>query len=379
MPRTLKVGVIGTGTISSAYFRLAKNFKDIEIVACADLNAAAAEAKAKEFGIKAMTVDALLKDKSIEIIVNLTIPAAHFAVTKQCLDAGKHVYSEKPFVLSMKEGEAIRKLAEKKGLQVASAPDTFLGGAHQTARKLIDDGKVGKILSGACYVAGFGMEHWHPQPDFYFKPGGGPILDMGPYYLHNLINLIGPVTRVGALSGTGKPIRTISSQPRAGQTIKVETPTSYLALLEFASGAQVTLSASWDVWAHRHANMELYGLEGSLYVPDPNFFGGDLQMTTRDGDPVSVDQGGHPLGVINENHGPGRDFANFRTAGIADMAIGIRDGRDVRCSMERALHAVDIMTAIMKSGESKKFVSLSTTCTRPAHLGVKEAKGMMRA
>jgi predicted dehydrogenase len=377
MSRILNVGVIGCGTISSAYFRLAKNFKDIAISGCADLNPAAAEAKAKEFGLRAMSVERLLADPAIEIVVNLTIPAAHFAVTKQCLEAGKHVYSEKPFVLTLEEGLAIKAIADARGLKVASAPDTFLGGAHQTARKLIDEGKVGKILSGACYVMGFGMEHWHPNPDFYFKPGGGPILDMGPYYLHNLINLIGPVKRVAALSGTGKPLRTISSQPRAGETIKVETPTSYLALLEFASGAQVTLSASWDVYAHRHANMELYGLEGSLYVPDPNFFGGELLVTERNGDPKPADQGGHPMSVVNDNHGPGRDFANYRTAGIADMAIGIREGRDIRCSMERALHAVEIMTAIMASGEKKQFIELTTTCTRPAHLGVAEAKAMM--
>jgi predicted dehydrogenase len=377
MSKVTKVGVIGCGTISGAYFKLAKNFQPIEITACADLDPAAAAAKAKEFGLKAMSVAELLKDKSIDIVVNLTIPAAHFAVTKQILSAGKHVYSEKPFVLSMKEARAIEKLANSKGLKVASAPDTFLGGAHQTARKLIDDGKVGKILSGACYVMGFGMEHWHPNPDFYFKPGGGPILDMGPYYLHNLINLVGPVQRVAALSGMGKPSRTISSKPRAGETIKVETPTSYLALLEFVSGAQITLSASWDVWAHRHANMELYGAEGSLYVPDPNFFGGDLMMTKKNGDPVLVDQGGHPMSVINDHHGPGRDFANYRTAGIADMAIAIREGRDVRCSMERATHAVDVLTAIMQSGGAGRFITLSTTCTQPAHLGVKEAKGMM--
>jgi predicted dehydrogenase len=372
-----KIGVIGCGTISSAYFRLSKNFPDIAITACADLNPAAAEAKAKEFDVKAMSIAALLADPSIAIILNLTIPAAHFPVTKQCLEAGKHVYSEKPFVLSLKEGLAIQKLAEARGLKVASAPDTFMGGAHQTARKLIDDGKVGKILSGACYVMGFGMEHWHPNPDFYFKKGGGPILDMGPYYLHNLINLVGPVKRVAALAGTGKPIRTISSQLRAGDTITVETPTSYLALMEFASGAQITLSASWDVWAHRHANMELYGAEGSLYVPDPNFFGGELLVTERQGAPMAADHGGHPMSVINDNHGPGRDFANYRTAGLADMAIGIREGRDIRCSMERALHAVEVLTAIMESGETGQFVDLRTSCTRPAHLGVAEARAMM--
>jgi predicted dehydrogenase len=377
MTSPTKVGVIGCGNISTAYFKLARNFKDIAITACADLNPAAAEAKAKEFGLTAMSIEALLADRSIAIIVNLTIPAAHFSVTKQCLEAGKHVYSEKPFVLSMAEGLAIRNLARERGLQVASAPDTFMGGAHQTARKLIDDGKVGKILSGACYVMGFGMEHWHPNPDFFFKPGGGPMLDMGPYYIHNLINLIGPVTRVAALSATGRPVRTISSQPRAGETIAVETPTSYLALLDFATGAQVTLSTSWDVYAHRHANMELYGLEGSLYVPDPNFFGGELLVTEKNGEPKAADHGGHPFSVINDNHGPGRDFANYRTAGLADMAIGIREGRAIRCSLDLALHAVEVMTGIMRSGAEKRFVEMETSCARPAYLSPAEATAMM--
>ena len=376
MSKPLIVGVIGCGTISAAYFRLAKQFKDFIITACADMKHAAAETRAQEFGLKAVSVEALLADKEIDIILNLTIPAAHFAVTRQCLDVGKHVYSEKPFVLSMAEGLALQKLAKDRGLKVCSAPDTFLGGAHQTARKVLDDGVVGDIRSGACAVMGFGMEHWHPNPDFYFKAGGGPILDMGPYYLHNLINLIGPVRRVAALSSMGSAIRTISSQPRAGETIAVETPTHYLALMEFVNGAQITLSASWDVWANRQANMELYGSKGSLYVPDPNLFGGDVLVTDKNSDPVIVDQGGHPLGIGNEPHHHGL-MANYRTAGLADMAAAIKTNRDMRCSLDRALHAVDIMTAIMRSGTEGKFVELSTTCTRPLALGVTEAKSLL--
>jgi predicted dehydrogenase len=378
MAKPTRVGIIGTGNISSAYFKLARLFKDIEIVAGADQNIEAAKAKASEFGFKPMSVKDLLADPSIEIAVNLTVPAAHFAVTRQCLQAGKHVYSEKPVVLSMKEGLALKALADKKSLKIASAPDTFMGASHQAARHLIDAGRIGKVLSGTCAVMGFGMEHWHPNPDFFFKPGGGPMLDMGPYYLHNLINLVGPVKRVAALSGIGWPLRTISSQPRAGQTIKVETPTTFFALLECVSGAQITLSASWDVWAHRHANMELYGSEGSLYVPDPNFFGGELLMTKRDAAPEPIDFSDNPLGVINDNHGPGREFANYRTVGLADMAVAIREGRDMRCSYDRALHAIEIMTGIMKSGETGKFVAMKTTCTRPAALSAKDARQLFR-
>ena len=195
MAKKLGIGVIGCGNISKAYFSLAPLFRGIEMRACADINMDAARARAKEFKLRAETVDDLLKANDIDIIVNLTIPAVHYEVSKRVLDAGKHVYSEKPFVLSLKEGQDLKARAEKKGLRIGSAPDTFLGGAHQLVRELIDEGKLGKITSGTCHVMGHGMEHWHPNPDFFFQPGAGPVLDIGPYYITNLIQLIGPVSR----------------------------------------------------------------------------------------------------------------------------------------------------------------------------------------
>ena len=194
------VGIIGCGNISSAYLKLAPLFGSIEVLAVADLNTEAAAARADEFSVRADTIDALLASDDIEIVVNLTIPAAHFEVTKRILEAGKHAYSEKPFVLTLEEGEALRALAASKGLRVGSAPDTFLGGAHQLARATIDDGKVGKIIGGTCHVMSHGMENWHPNPDFFFQPGGGPILDLGPYYVTNLVQLIGPVKAVSAMA-----------------------------------------------------------------------------------------------------------------------------------------------------------------------------------
>ena len=250
MAKTLGVGIIGCGNISAAYMRLAPLFKSIEVRACADIDAKAAQARAAEFGLRAETVDGLLAADDIDIVVNLTIPAAHYEVSKRILDAGKHVYSEKPFVLSLKEGQDIAKRAAKKGLRVGSAPDTFLGGAHQHARHLIDSGAIGKVTSGTAYVMSHGMEHWHPNPDFFFKPGAGPVLDIGPYYVTNLIQLIGPVKRVGAISSTPAPVRTITSKPRSGQKIKVETPTTIHAVLEFENGATVAMGTSWDVWSH---------------------------------------------------------------------------------------------------------------------------------
>jgi len=376
MAKKLGVGVIGCGNISAAYFRLAPLFRGIEMRACADINAEAAKARAAEFGLRAETIDGLLAAADIDIIVNLTVPAAHYEVSKQILDAGKHVYSEKPFVLSVAEGLDLKKRAEKKGLRIGSAPDTFLGGAHQLARDIIDSGKLGRITSGTCHVMNHGMEHWHPNPDFFFQPGGGPILDLGPYYLANLIQLIGPVKQVAALTTIPFKERTISSKPRFGEKVPVNTPTTIHALLEFANGAAVSLNASWDVWQHGHAPMELFGDEGTIYVPDPNFFGGNVRYTQK-ADPVKkLPKWDHPFAVPNQQHSQGM-MANYRAAGLADMAIAIGEGRPHRCSMELALHAVDVMTGVLKSGETGKFVAMKTTCERPAALGVREARALL--
>jgi predicted dehydrogenase len=377
MGKTLGVGIIGCGNISAAYLKLAPLFRGIEMKAVADIDMAAAKARAAEFGVEAQTVKELLKNPRIDIVVNLTVPAAHYKVTKQCLEAGKHVYSEKPLCLSVAEGSELLKLARKKKLRAGCAPDTILGGAHQLARKAIDDGMIGKVTSGSAHVLNFGMEHWHPNPDFFFKPGGGPVLDLGPYYIGNLINLIGPVKRVAALSGMARKQRVIKSEPRKGEKLNVKTPTSFQALLEFANGAQVAFSASWDVFAHRHPNMELYGTEGAIFVPDPNFFGGEVSVAGSDGVVKALDPWDHPLGVPNQKHPKGK-VANYRTAGLADMALGILGKRDFRCSIERTLHAVDVMTAILRSGETGKFVTLKTTCTRPKALGPEEARRLFK-
>jgi predicted dehydrogenase len=376
MARKLGVGVIGCGNISKSYFGLAPMFRGIEMRACADISAEAAKARAKEFSLRAETVDGLLAADDIDIVVNLTIPAAHYEVSRQVLDAGKHLYSEKPFVLSVKEGLDLKKRAEKKGLRIGSAPDTFLGGSHQLARALVDSGKLGRITSGTCHVMSHGMEHWHPNPDFFFLPGGGPILDLGPYYIANLVQLIGPVARVASIVATPRTERTIANGPRNGEKVPVLTPTTVLALLEFQNGAAITFDASWDVWDHGHSPMELYGEDGSLYMPDPNFFGGELRYTTA-GKPVKkLPKWDHPFGVPNQKHSHGM-MANYRTAGLADMALAIADGRPHRCSLEAALHVVDVMTGILKSGETKKFVDMQTSCERPAALGVKEARALL--
>lgn len=372
MTNTLGIGILGCGNISAAYMRLSPMFKGIEVRACADLNEEAAKSRAEEFGLRSETVEGLLAASDIDIIVNLTVPNAHFEVSKSVLQAGKHVYSEKPFVLSLEEGQELAKISSEKGLRVGSAPDTFLGGSHQLARHLVDSNAVGKITSGTCFVQSPGMEMWHPNPDFFFKPGGGPILDLGPYYISNLVQLLGPVESVTAMSSSASEERTITSQPRHGEKITVETPTTIHAVLQFKSGAQITYCASWDVWEHGHSNMELYGQAGTLHVPDPNFFGGEVRMTEKGAFVNIPDAWSHPFAKANDGI-----RANYRTAGLADMAQAILAGRPHRCSLEFSLHVVDVMTSILKSGETRQFITMETSCDRPEALGPDAAQGLL--
>jgi predicted dehydrogenase len=373
------IGIIGCGNISSAYLRLAPLFKGLNVRGVADVNMEVAEAQATTFNTTAYSVDDLLARRDIDVVINLTIPAAHFDVTRRILQAGKHAYSEKPLVLTLAEGEELRSLAAAKGLRVGCAPDTFLGAAHQQARDMIDSGVLGQITTGNAAIQGHGPESWHPNPAFFYLPGAGPIMDMGPYYIANLINLLGPVRRVGALTSAASPTRVIGSGDMAGQAVPVKTPSNIQALLEFQSGATIAFSASWDVWHHKRNHFELYGTEGTLYVPDPNFFGGALQMAGADGILHDVAPWDHPFGVINDKSHQGAPLANYRTAGLADMVAAIAAGRDTRCSLERTLHGVDVMTSILKSGETGQFVTLSTTCTRPEALAPAAARALLRA
>ena len=374
----LGIGIIGAGNISTSYLRLAPLFKGLEVRAVADVNMDAAKARGEEFNVRAQSVDDLLANPDLDVVINLTIPDAHYGVTKRILEAGKHAYSEKPLVLTLEQGVTLRDLAKAKGLAVGCAPDTFLGGAHQQARAALDEGRVGQITAGSAAVLNHGMEHWHPNPDFFFLPGAGPMLDLGPYYVADLINFLGPVARVGALTSSAQAERRISNGPRDGETVPVKTPTNIHALLEFHSGATITLSTSWDVWHHKRNHFELYGTEGTLYVPDPNFFGGTVEIGGKDGSLTELPPWDHPFGVPNQEHGDRGPLANYRTAGLADMVAALQEGRDARCSLERTLHGVEVMTACLKSGETGQFVTLTTTCTRPAALSPAEARALLR-
>jgi predicted dehydrogenase len=372
MTKDLRVGIIGCGNISTAYLQLASMFKGYDIVAVADINMDNARARAAEFDVRAQTVDDLLAAADVDLVINLTIPAAHVDVSRAILKAGKHVYSEKPFVLSLAEAQELGDIAKAEGVRIGSAPDTFMGGSHQLARNLIDAGAIGKVTSGTAVVMSSGMEDWHPNPDFFFQKGGGPILDLGPYYICNLVQLLGPVQKVTSFTGMASDTRTIQNGPRNGETVPVETPTTIQSVLSFESGAIITLLASWDVWASNHPIMELYGSEGTMDVPDPNFFGGILTVTERSGDPVEKSWD-HPFSVPNFEE----TQANYRGAALADMALAIAEGRPHRCNDEFATHVVEVMTAILEAGETGTVMTMTTTCSKPDVLGPDAARALL--
>jgi predicted dehydrogenase len=380
MARTYGIGIIGAGNISMAYLQLAPMFKGLEVRAIADLLPEAARARGHEFGVVAMTPDEMLAHSEIDVVVNLTVPRAHYLVSIDAISAGKHVYSEKPFVLSLKEGKALKRAADKAGLRVGSAPDTWLGGAHQQVRDMVDRGEVGKITHGTTHVMSRGMEHWHPNPTFFFQPGGGPVLDMGPYYITELVQLLGPVRRVTAFTGRGLTTRTVTTPnvPMTGKKIKIEVPTTIHGVLEFHSGALITIGASWDTHGHGHHNIELYGTNGSIFAPDPNFFGGEIFASDVAGTRRKVEPWDHPFGRYNFTDINGVQRANYRAAGLADMMQAIDKGRPARCGIDVALHVVDVMTSLLKAGETGRVITLTTTCERPKALKPKDAQALLK-
>jgi predicted dehydrogenase len=380
MAKTYGVGIIGAGNISSAYLRLAPMFKGFEIRAIADILPEAAKRQADLFGVRAVSPDQLLSDPEIDVVVNLTNPSSHYRISMDAISAGKHAYSEKPLTLTLDEGKSLKFAAEERELRVCSAPDTFLGGAHQQVRNLLDSGKLGRISSGTAHVMSRGMEHWHPNPEFFFQVGAGPILDLGPYYVTELIHLIGPIKRVTAFTGMAKAVRTVTTPnaPTTGSKISVATPTTIHGVMEFHNGAIVSIGASWDVYSHGHHNIELYGSEGSVYVPDPNFFGGDIAITDQDGVKTIAAPWSHPLGKANQENPNGPPRANYRSAGLADMVQAIDLGRPARCGIDVSLHAVDVTTSLLRAGESGRVITLSTTCERPAALNPDDARALLK-
>lgn len=352
----IQVGVIGCGNISDAYFKAAPQFPVLKMMAVADINMAAANAKAETYGLKAMSVDELLADEDIDIILNLTTPQYHIEVGLQAIAAGKHVYSEKPLALTVEQAMSLVDAAKAKNLRAGCAPDTFLGGVHQTARKAIDDGAIGEVIAGTAFMMCSGHERWHPNPDFYYQAGGGPMLDMGPYYITALINMLGPVDKVVGMAKRTYGSRSIKSGDREGESFDVNVDTHFSGIMQFANGATVTMTQSFDVHKHEHSPIEIYGQKGSMLVADPNKFEGEIKTSVGLGDWQAVEQ--------THLYGDG----DYRILGLADMAQAIVSDRPHRASLELSLHVLEVMQAIQMASDEERVVTLQHQCERPAAL-----------
>lgn len=353
-----KVGIVGCGNISGIYLKNCQQvFEILEVAACADLVAERARTQAEEFAVpRACTVEELLADDDIEIVIDLTPPGAHAEVALAALEAGKSVHNEKPLAVTRADARKLLSTAADKGLRVGCAPDTFMGAGLQTCRKLIDDGWIGEPVAATAFMTCHGHESWHPDPEFYYKPGGGPMLDMGPYYLTALVALMGPVKRVTGSTRITFPERLITSRPKSGTKIAVEVPTHVAGVMDFASGAVATIITSFDVWAANLPRIEIYGTEGSLSVPDPNGFGGPVRVRRAGAEGWTDVALTHPYAE------------NGRGIGVADMACGLRSGRGHRASGELAYHVLDVMYAFEDASEQGRHVHPDSTCDRPAPL-----------
>jgi predicted dehydrogenase len=359
MAKPVRVGVVGCGAISGAYFANSKHYPILEIAACADLNRQAAEKKAAEFAIpKIQSVEEMMADDSIDIILNLTIPNAHASICLQALDSRKHVYTEKPLAITRHDGRAILKKAREKKLLACGAPDTFLGAGLQTARKAIDDGSIGRPVAFTAFMMCPGHESWHPSPEFYYQPGGGPMLDMGPYYITALLNLLGPIKRLCGFGCIAIPQRTIGSKPKFGQKIAVQTPDHMTGSIEFEQRAIGTIVMSFATRFPQYDGqtpITIYGTEGTLLVPDPNKFGGPVKIRRND-EPEFRE-----LPLI------ATDFRD-RSIGLADMAAAIREKRAPRASGDQCLAALDAMLGFEDSSKNGKAYLPLAKYARPEPL-----------
>ena len=354
MKDTFGVGIIGCGNIVQAYFEGCAQFPILRMVACADIRMEAAQEVAARNGIKACTVDELLADPEVDIVINLTVPKVHAEVSLRALEAGKHVHGEKPLAVTLEDGKRIVETAKAKGLRAGSAPDTFLGAGLQTCRKLLDDGAIGRVLSGTAFMLGWGPEGWHPNPAFFYQRGGGPMLDMGPYYMTALVHLLGPVKAISAMAVKSFDERIAGCKEHLGERLPVEVPTHNSGTLLFHSGAVVTAGISFDVRRHTHTPLEIYGAEGSLIVPDPNTFGGPVKLFKLGEDDWQEAELTH------------RYAAQSRGIGVADMAHAICDNRPHRCAVEQAYHVLEIMLSFEKSALEGRTIELESTCAQPA-------------
>ena len=385
MNKVFKIGLIGCGHIAETYFRAEKYFNNIKIIKCADINEKASKRCALNFGIKSVTVNELLKDKEIEIILNLTIPKAHYQISKKALINGKHVYSEKPLAINLNDGKKLLKISKKKKLYLGNAPDTFLGGGIQKSKELVEKNIIGNVKLGNAVFAFPGIQSYHPNPEPWFtKKEGGPVIDMGPYYITALVNLLGPAKKVTGTIIQGQKYRTIGIGPKKGKKFKVECPTTYLSTITFKNNSVIRLTLSFDVIAHQRNHIELYGEKGSMIVPDPNMFGGSVLTCNKLGDNWrEFKTSKMPLGRINIRTQSSRanetpTNANYRGVGLSEMAYSIENKRKHLCSGEISLHVLDIITSIMKAARSGKIQYINTFCAKPKKFSKLDIKKLLK-
>lgn len=364
--RKFRLGIVGCGSISERYFANGALSSIVEVVSCTDHNLDAALTMANRFGVKAVSYVDMLNDETIDLVVNLTPPAAHLEVGLRALNAGKHVYSEKPLAASLGEARELITFAADIGLRVGCAPDTFFGAAHQTARQALDSGSIGSVLGGAIAFATRGMESWHPNPSFFFKRGGGPLLDLGPYYLSQAINLLGPVRAVWSRASMGYAERIVGSGALTGQIIKVEVPTTVNGLISFQCGVDIPITASWDVWKHGRNPIELYGTDGSLINPSPVFFDGPVRLSTQGEDWTDLPIDHFAFSQKNREARGGIPVADYRGIGVIDMVMAIRERREHRANGQLALHVLEILQGLEYSNGNE--IIIESTCERPMAL-----------
>lgn len=353
MGKPLSLGIAGCGVISKAYLDTFERLTNVKVHAVADVIASQAEKVAAERSVLALTPDELYQNPDVDLVVNLTNPAAHVEVANTALAAGKHVYSEKPLALEAKDSAALLETARNAGLKIGCAPDTVLGTGCQTARSVLDGGQIGTPVAATAFMASSGPESWHINPEFYFQPGGGPLFDMGPYYLSALIQLLGPVRTVTSMTTKGRGTRVVGRGPKAGKVFTVEVETHVAGVLEHHSGAISTLLTSFDMWGSHLPRIEVHGTEGSLSVPDPNGFAGTVELLTakeREWQPIEVS-----AGYVNSARG----------YGVADLARGLETGREPRASGELAHHVVDIMESLLNAAKEHRVIDITSTCSRP--------------
>ena len=355
----VRIGIIGCGTISGVYCKNIKQFPFLELVGCADAVPERAQARAAEFGIPRVYSSAeLLDDPEIELVVNLTIPESHAEINLAALERGKSVYSEKPLATKREDGQRLLEAAREHGGLLGCAPDTFLGAGLQTCRKLLDDGWIGEPVAAHASFQSHGPEHWHPDPFFFYQPGGGPLFDMGPYYLTTLISLLGPVQRVAGFTRQAFAERQVTSPQASYRTVPVNTPTHVAGLLEFAGGVPATFITSFDVWGSAQPPLEIHGTLGSLRLPDPNTFGGPIWLLR------AGEREWNQIPLVY-NHA-----VNDRGLGVADLALALRQGRRQRANGEMAYHVLDIMQSFDESFQQRSYLEIASTCERPASLAL---------